>query len=246
MISRNLDKLMEDSPVDYGESNGGKYIKSTIYGGLDGIITTFAVVAGVAGASLSSGIVLILGFANLLADGLSMAIGDYLSTKAEVEYADSQREKEALAIREHPEVVKEHVVKLFTEKGISPADAASLESIYSKYEDVCLDVVMLEKWGLVEETESPVMNALVTFGSFVFFGFMPLVAYLLSLYVPFFATHSFVLASCVTALTLFALGVQKIRFSSRPWWVSGFEMLAIGGVAALVAYFIGVLLSGIA
>ena len=61
----------------------GKYIKSVIYGGLDGIITTFAVVAGVAGAALSPAVVLILGFANLIADGLSMAIGDFLSTKAE-------------------------------------------------------------------------------------------------------------------------------------------------------------------
>jgi len=62
------------SPEGYHQEHG-KYLGSAIYGGLDGVITTFAIVAGVAGASLGSGIVLILGFANLIADGLSMAIG---------------------------------------------------------------------------------------------------------------------------------------------------------------------------
>lgn len=62
-----------------------RYIKSIVYGGLDGIVTTFAIVAGVAGAALSSSVILILGFANLVADGISMAAGDYLSTKSEIE-----------------------------------------------------------------------------------------------------------------------------------------------------------------
>ena len=245
MISKNLDKVLGSSSAP-SSNDGGRYIKSTIYGGLDGIITTFAVVAGVAGASLSSGIVLILGFANLLADGLSMAIGDYLSTKAEVEYADSKREKEAESIGENPERVKKELTQLFVDKGISSEDAETLQSIYSRYKHICLDVVMLEKWGLVTEKESPVKNALVTFASFVLFGFMPLAAYLASLYIPALADHTFVVASCITALTLFVLGVQKIRFSERSWFASGFEMLLIGGVAAVVAYVIGVLLSGIA
>lgn len=71
----------------------GKYIKSIVYGGLDGIITTFAVVSSVSGAALESKIVLILGFANLVADGFSMAVGDYLSTKAENAYSESRDEE---------------------------------------------------------------------------------------------------------------------------------------------------------
>ena len=175
-----------------------------------------------------------------------MAIGDYLSTKAEIEYAESKRSEEKRTILQNPGAVRDELVQLFVHKGISEADAKTLQSIYSRYEDVRLDVVMLEKWGLAEEKESPVMNAIVTFLSFVIFGFMPLLAYLLALYVPFLATHSFIAASCITALTLFVLGVQKIRFSNRSWFASGFEMLIIGGVAAMVAYFIGVLLAGIA
>ena len=72
-------------------TSGGKYLKSWIYGGLDGVVTTFAVVAGVVGANLSSAIILILGFANLIADGISMAVGDYLSTKSQGEYYKAEK-----------------------------------------------------------------------------------------------------------------------------------------------------------
>lgn len=74
--------------ASHGEKHqsGGEYIKSAVYGGMDGIVTTYSVVMGVLGANLSMGVVLALGLANLFGDGLSMALGDYLSTKAEIEY----------------------------------------------------------------------------------------------------------------------------------------------------------------
>ena len=62
-----------------------KYIKDIVYGANDGLVTTFAVVAGVVGANLPTTIILIVGFANLLADGFSMAVSDYLGTKSECE-----------------------------------------------------------------------------------------------------------------------------------------------------------------
>ena len=77
---------------EVSRSREGKHIKSLVYGGLDGIITTFAVVSGVTGASLAMRVVIILGFANLLADGISMAVGDYLSTKSENEYMEGLKE----------------------------------------------------------------------------------------------------------------------------------------------------------
>ena len=88
-----------------------------MYGGLDGIITTFAVVAGVAGASLSAGVVLILGFANLIADGISMAIGDYLSSKSEREYEAAERKREAWEVEHYPEGEKKELVELYEAQG---------------------------------------------------------------------------------------------------------------------------------
>ena len=247
MITRTLDRFKNKEPdAVQVKSQGGKYIKSTIYGGLDGIITTFAVVAGVAGASLSSGIVLILGLANLLADGLSMAIGDFLSTRAESEYGESRKKEEEETLKVNPETIQGQIEHLYMEKGVAAEDARALTKILAKYEDLWLSTVMFEKYGVAEEKESPIINAIVTFTSFCLFGFMPLLAYILALFIPALSMHTFQAACTLTAVTLFILGMQKVRFTKTSWFFSGLEMLLIGGVAAFVAYGIGVLLSGIA
>jgi len=225
---------------------GGSSIKSLVYGGLDGIITTFAVVAGVAGAELTTGIVLILGFANLFADGISMAIGDFLSTRAETEYNEAERVREKWEVDNYPEGEKVELVELYQEKGIPEEDAKQMVDILAKYPEAWIDVMMVEELGIVEEQESPVKNALVTFFSFAIFGFVPLAAYVLARVVPFLAANTFVVACVLTGLTLFGLGAQKVRITNKNWFVSGMEMLILGGVAAAAAYGIGVLLQGLA
>ncbi len=146
MLSRNLDKALEayksrnaqlsrrahDRPREEAperHQTQGQYIKSMVYGGLDGIVTTFAVAAGVAGASLSVGIVLIMGFANLLADGLSMAIGDFLSTRAEQEYNRAEQAREAWEVENYPEGEKREMVELYTERGMDPGDAKAVTGV---------------------------------------------------------------------------------------------------------------------
>lgn len=224
----------------------GQFVKSFVYGGLDGIITTFAVVAGVAGANLSSSIVLILGVANLIADGISMAFGDYLSTKAENEYKAAERERETWEVRNYPEGEKQEMVELYIEKGIDPADAKIAVEALSKKEKPWVDIMMVEELGLVEDQESPLKNALVTFGSFVFFGAIPVLTYVVALFVPFFAANTFVTACVLTGITLFILGTLKIFFTRETWYRAGAEMLLLGGIAAGAAYWIGVLLGKLA
>ena len=133
----------------------GQYIKSAVYGGLDGIITTFAVVAGVAGAKLAAGIVLILGFANLIADGLSMAIGDYLSTKSEQEYERAERRREEWEVEHYPEGEKHELVELYTDKGIAPEDAKTIVELLAKTRTAWIDVMMVEELGILGSDESP-------------------------------------------------------------------------------------------
>ena len=224
----------------------GKYIKSVVYGGLDGIITTFAVVAGVAGASLPGGIVLILGFANLIADGLSMAIGDYLSTKAENEYNTAERQREAWEVDNYPEGEKHELVEIYVEKGVSQEDAETIVGLLSKHRDAWVDVMMAEELGIIESDESPIKNAVATFLSFALFGFVPLAAHVLGHIVRSVDTHAFVTACALTGLTLFALGTVKARVTGRNWLRSGAEMLLVGGIAAAAAYGIGSLFSGLA
>ena len=223
----------------------GQYLKSFVYGGLDGIVTTFAVVAGVTGANLSAVVILILGVANLIADGISMAFGDYLSSKAENEYMAAERIRETWEVRNYPDGEKREMVELYMEKGISRDDAKTAVDALSKHEKPWVDIMMTEELGLVEQKESPLKNALVTFGSFIFFGAIPVLIYVISKFIPFFAAHTFALACVLTGITLFILGTLKVYFTRQPWYRAGLEMLLLGGFAAAAAYFVGVLLGGL-
>jgi len=217
MITRSLEKAKEayksknaeaskkahqiNAPEQHQQAQG-QYIKSAIYGGLDGTITTFAVVAGVAGASLSSGIVLILGFANLIADGLSMAVGDYLSTKAEKEYALAEKTREAWEVENYPEGEMKEMLELYMDKGISEKDAKTMVEILSKHKKAWVDIMMVEELGLVENDESPLKNSLVTFGSFAIFGFIPLLTYVVARLIPGIESSTFITAILLTGATL--------------------------------------------
>lgn len=259
MLSRNLEKAkeaynnkdinatIEAHKKDHEPHNeSGKYIKSLIYGGLDGIITTFAVVAGVAGASLDASIVLIMGFANLIADGLSMAIGDYLSTKAESEYQQIERARETWEVEHYPEGEKQELVELYTAKGLSEEDAQKVTDILSKNKETWVSIMMVEELGIVENDESPIKNALITFFSFLIFGFIPLVAYVSSSFIPGMSGYTFIIACILTGVTLFILGALKVKVTGKNWFRSGLEMLIVGGIAAIAAFLIGKLLSGLA
>lgn len=260
MLSRNLDKAKEafrkgDSKAsraahDHGTAEahrdgGGRYLKSAVYGGLDGIITTFAVVAGVAGASLEVSIVLILGFANLIADGLAMAFGEFLSGKAEREFHAAERERETWEFENHPEGEKQELVELYVAKGLTEENAREVVDIFAKKKEVIVDVMMVEELGLFKDESSPFGNAATTFISFVVFGFVPLMSYVATEWLG-LNWKQFPLACSLTALTLFALGAFKVRFTNRSWLGSGLEMTLVGGLAALTAFGIGYGLSGLA
>ncbi len=220
----------------------GQYLKSAVYGGLDGTITTFAVVAGVAGAALSANVVLIMGFANLIGDGLSMAIGDYLSTKSEREYHKAERRRETWEFENYPAGEKTEMVEIYMQKGYAKKEAEDIVARMAQNKEAFVDVMMVEELGIMESDESPVKNALVTFGSFLLFGFIPVLAFVLALWIG-VAFNAFLVASLLTALTLFALGAFKTKVTGKNWFYSGFEMLLVGGIAAGAAYGIGALVA---
>lgn len=253
MIHR-LDLLRKKKPGDCVEipephrPNQGKYLKSIVYGGLDGIITTFAVVTGVAGASLSPKVILILGAANLFADGIAMAFGDFLSTKAENDYHASERDREEWEVENYPQSEREELIDIYLDKGIKQSDAEFLVDILSRYPKAMVDTMMIEELGILEDGESPLGNAIATFLSFVFFGSFPLLIYFIGQFAgdsQLLVKHSLLIACSITAITLFTLGAVKARVTGQNRIISGGEMLLIGGLAAGVAYGIGALLEGL-
>lgn len=227
------------------DTGKGKYIKSWVYGGLDGIITTFAVVAGVAGAALNTNIILILGFANLIADGISMAIGDYLSTKSQTEYYDLERKREEWEVKNNPKGEEEEMLEIYEKKGLTKKDSKDLVKILKKNKKLWVDTMMHEELELLKPEESPIKNGIITFISFTLFGFIPLILYLIAIIFNFSIQKEFMLTSVLAGIAMFSLGSLKTKVTGKNWLRSGLETLLIGGLAATAAYFIGELLSKI-
>eukprot|EP00295_Goniomonas_pacifica_P018639 CAMPEP_0175858806 /NCGR_PEP_ID=MMETSP0107_2-20121207/29875_1 /TAXON_ID=195067 ORGANISM="Goniomonas pacifica, Strain CCMP1869" /NCGR_SAMPLE_ID=MMETSP0107_2 /ASSEMBLY_ACC=CAM_ASM_000203 /LENGTH=277 /DNA_ID=CAMNT_0017175297 /DNA_START=9 /DNA_END=842 /DNA_ORIENTATION=+ len=222
-------------------SKTGGYLKSIVYGGLDGIITTFAVVSGASGGGVGIQAILILGFSNIFADGLSMGVGDALSSKAENEYINKEKAREMWEYEHNKQGEIEEMVDLYESRGMSREDAETVMPILAKNQEFFIDLMLVEELGLQppDEDDNPWKDGLVTFCSFVFFGLFPLLGYAI------FATtipdpdFLFVIAICLTAIMLFILGSLKSRFSQQHWLKGGVEVLGLGGSTAVVAYLIG-------
>ncbi len=230
------------------ERHGGashQYIGDMVYGGLDGIITTFAVVSGVAGADLGAHVVLILGLANQFADGFSMATGAYLSSKSEKEYYDRERQREAWEVEHYPEGEKAELYELYRQQGYSSEDVARMVEIKSRDPKLWVDAMMVEELGLMPDERKPLVSALATFVSFVVAGAVPLLIYLVGLFVPIPVQARFFVSLGMSVLALFGLGAAKVLVTRLNPLRSGFEMLVVGGLAGAVAYGVGSLLKGI-
>ena len=166
-----------------------------------------------------------------------MATGDFLSSKSEKEY---EAHRKQLSQRQNSEQIKRTIAEQYQQLGLTEEDAEMVSTVLNRYdEDVVKQLLPLE---LEKEEDSPLKNALVTFTSFFTFGLIPLLAYVLSQFIPEIISHSFLLASGLTGLTLFSLGALKSRVTGSSWVRSGLEMLVIGGFAAFFAYVVGFLL----
>lgn len=232
---------------DKTKENGlSSYLPDFIYGGIDGSVTTFAIVAGVTGASLSPTIVLILGFANLFADGFSMAVGNYLSTKSKKEYADKIRKSEERSVRDIPEEEEQEIREIFREKGFTGKHLDDAVNIITSDREIWVDTMMKDEFGIYEDGTSPFKSALVTFVSFNVVGFIPLLAYVLSYFFTSIGDSVFTLSIVLTSVAFFIVGSVKARVVDKKWYYSGTETLLIGGAAALIAYLVGYALRGLA
>ena len=216
------------------------YVRDWIYGGVDGAVTTFAVVSGVAGAELSASIVLILGFANLAADGFSMAASNFLGTRAEI---DDQKRLAAIEykhIEEAPEGEREEIRQIYREKGFEGEELEKAVELITSDKDRWVQTMLVEEYGLPAEVRSPWLAAGSTFSAFIICGLVPLVPYLIGW------DSSFLVACIMTGVTFFLIGSFKSIWSTHSWLRSALETLFIGALAAGLAYGIGVLLKDIA
>jgi vacuolar iron transporter family protein len=216
------------------------YLRDWIYGGIDGSVTTFAVITGVVGARLSPMVILIMGFANLVADGFSMAASNFLGTRAE---HDDLRHVEAIEHRHidlDPEGEREEVRQIFTNKGFSGADLERVVALITSDRKRWVRTMLSEEYGLPLQARSPWLAAASTFSAFIACGLAPLIPFLISL------ENAFWFSLLITGVVFFIIGSIKSRWSTASWWNSGFSTLLVGGVAAGLAYLVGMLLKHLA
>lgn len=216
------------------------YLRDWIYGGIDGAVTTFAVVSGVVGAQLSLGVILVIGVANLLADGFSMAASNFLGTQAEHEELRRAEATERRHINLVPEGEREEVRQIFREKGFEGEDLRRVVELITAEREIWVRTMLTEEYGLPRQVRSPRIAALSTFSAFFLCGLAPLAPFIFGL------THAFELATIFTGIVFFAIGSVKSSWSTASWWRSGLETLAVGSAAAVLAYTVGVLLKGLA
>ncbi|WP_211110457.1 VIT1/CCC1 transporter family protein [Acuticoccus mangrovi] len=214
------------------------YAADSIYGGFDGTVTTFAIVAGVAGASLPTSVTLILGLANVLADGFSMASGAYLSAKADADRYAELRRIEERHLAQHPDGERLEVHEILAHMGLSGDALASATRSITADDRRWVDLMMLGEYGLAESGRDPWRAAIATFGAFLAFGMVPLAPYVVAAPSPFLA------ATILTAIAFLGVGALKALHAGRPLVRSVGESLAIGSGAAGLAWLVGWLLSG--
>jgi len=223
---------------------------------MDGIITTFAVVAAAVGGSLEYRVAVILGCSNLLADGISMGFGDYVSSTAEYEFAVAERKREMWECENYIEGERAEMIDIYaSKKGITRKGAKKIVDIISKDYDTFVDIMMVEELHMMppDPDDSPAKNGLVTFGAFVALGLVPLLPYIVHVIaVPSDWSGranidiTFGVAIFLSAFTMFMLGVLTKNFSTRPWWKRGGFTLFNGGLAALASFFIAYLIANAA
>lgn len=212
------------------------YLRDWIYGGIDGAVTTLAVVTGVAGAQLSSWIILALGFANLFADGFSMASSNYLGTKSEQDDWRRLQDIENRHIDLAPDGEREEVRQIFARKGFEGEELNRIVQLITADRERWVQTMLMDEYGLPQAIRSPWIAALCTFTAFLICGLAPLVPYL------FDTQHTLRVSVVLTGIVFFVIGSVKSRWSTSSWWRSGFTTSAVGAIAASLAYLTGLVI----
>jgi VIT1/CCC1 family predicted Fe2+/Mn2+ transporter len=207
------------------------YLRDWIYGGIGGTITTFAIVTGVVGADMPGTVVLVLGLANLIADGFAMGAGNYSGTKAELDDYERLLAIERKHIAMEPSGEREEVRQIFALKGFADAELERIVDVISSDEELWARTMAVEEYGLSPAVKSPLTAAISTSAAFVLCGLVPLVSYLLA--------YSLVWSVGATGLVFFGIGTAKSRWSLAGWLRSGLETLLIGMSAAALSFTIG-------
>ncbi|TFV94596.1 hypothetical protein E4S40_11310 [Algoriphagus kandeliae] len=215
-----------------------EYLREFVYGGIDGAVTTFAVVAGGFGANLDTGVIIILGFANLLADGFSMSVGAFLSSKSERENFKKHEKIEYWEVENLPHLEREEIRDIYKAKGFKGELLEKVVDQICSDKDLWVAEMMKDELEMMQDNKSPLKIGLATLVSFILVGFIPLLVYLIDFFSQ-IEKHIFLFTSILTGFAFILIGWMKSWVNQTSPIKSILETLALGFLAALVAYYVG-------
>ena len=228
------------------------HVKDAVYAANDGVVTTFAVVAGFAGYSLHHAdlggpaseaafiVLLVVGFASLFADGFSMATGNYLGTRSESSQYAHEKGKLKKEFQGGGEAAVKDAHSFLQEKGFSEKDADKIAGVMVRNKSFFYDIIISHRLGIGESSiKDALRGSVVTLISFLIAGIIPLIPYIVLQSDASSSSTQFLFACILTGVALFVVGAWSSTYSGRKWTSSGAEMLLVGGFAAGVAYSAG-------
>ena len=221
------------------------FLPEFVYGGIDGAITTFAVVAGATGANLDIPVVIILGFANLIADGFSMSVGNFFSAKASADSYEKNKNIEYWEIENKRESEVEEIRDIYRNKGFKGELLEQVVEVITSDREVWVETMMKEELEMTKDRKSPYQTAGVTFFSFLLVGFIPLAAYVYALLFETSKDQLFVYACVLTGAAFCLIGVLKSIINQKNAIRGIAETLFLGGIAAVLAYYVGAVLENL-
>lgn len=231
----------------HGLGRTQEFLKQIVYGGNDGIVTTFAIVAGFAGAQ-ADGVaqigglaVLVFGLANLFADAVSMGLGEFLSGRAQHDLYKGRRDQELQEIRDNPDQERMELFTILCQRGLPEDEAERVTKILLRHPEMMADLMMTYEFGMHDPAEDdPMINGLFTFGSFVTFGSIPLMPY----FVFEASDRTFVQSVMATFAALVALGLLRWNATSERLARTVGETVLLGAICAAVAFLVGWIVGG--
>lgn len=224
---------------------GGELIRQVTFGLNDGVVSIFALLAGLVGAGQSSDTILITLLAASVAGALSMAAGEYVSNKSEAEFYKHEIEQERLEIELCPHIEKEELRLMYRRKGFEGELLEEIVDRITANRELWVREMVMDELGVADvEQDGGFKTSLVILFAFLGGAAFPTIPYLLAGPMNLETKATFIAATCVTVVGLFGAGAMKKFVTGVNWLKSGGEMLLVGFFAYLVSYLIGLAIPG--
>lgn len=222
---------------DHRDVAGG-WLRPAVFGAMDGLVSNFALIAGVAGGRAGHQVIVLTGFAGLVAGAFSMAAGEYTSVASQTELVEAEIEVERREIQRRPEAEEYELARLYEARGLEPDLAKEVARQLSRDPAEALDVHAREELGVDPgKLPSPLLAAGSSLLSFAVGACLPVLPYVLG-------AASLWPAMILAAIGLFGTGALVSRLTARAWWYGGLRQLVLGGAAAAVTFAVGSIVGG--